>query len=395
MKKTADYLTMLAVFLIPFGVLWAGAGSIHQKQANAVLVAALLVVAFRMGNRWLVAVGLYLTGWLCFAYSMVFSGFWHPAMAEVNQAACVLWLVGMLVFVGIYESRVPLSRYADGICISALVMCAFIFLQVSGHDPLSSYLSIFTSPYAEKGFSFRTPAGIAGNSNFAGAFLAVSVPFFLRGKWRWCLPVVLVKGTKPYLDWPEWQWRFPIKKHNTDVTNGAWHLCLPVLFAGLLLAHSAMSWIAVIVGMFFYFFGFWGLFGGLAVSAAFLLTIDHHRFNAPLFENERFAYWKDAIEKTLYSWKTVAFGYGPGISWKPDNKVHSEYVAAFFNFGLVGLSLVAGYAKSVLRAPRMLLTALLILAVNSIGNHPFHVPATVMLALMVMALTQREIDVSG
>jgi hypothetical protein len=91
----------------------------------------------------------------------------------------------------------------------------------------------------------------------------------------------------------------------------------------------------------------------------------------------------------------VVFGYGPGISWKPDNKVHSEYVAAFFNFGLVGLSLVAGYAKSVLRAPRMLLTALLILAVNCIGNHPFHVPATVMLALMVMALAQREIDVPG
>lgn len=356
MKKTADYLTMLAVFLIPFGVLWAGAGSIHQKQANAVLVAALLVVAFRMGNRWLVMFGLYLTGWLCFAYSMVFSGLWHPAMAEVNQAACVLWLVGMLVFVGIYESRVPLSRYADGICISALVMCAFVFLQVSGHDPLSSYLSVFTSPYAEKGFSFRTPAGIAGNSNFAGAFLAVSIPFFLRGRWRWCLPL---------------------------------------LFAGLLLAHSAMSWIAVIVGLFFYFFGFWGLFGGLAVSAAFLLTIDHHRFNAPLFENERFAYWQDAIQKTLYSWKTVVFGYGPGVSWKPDNKVHSEYVAAFFNFGLVGLSLVVGYAKSVLRAPRMLLTPLLILAVNCIGNHPFHVPATVMLALMVMALAQREIDVPG
>lgn len=374
MKKITGYASMLAILLVVFAVMWAGAGHIYQKQSNAVLVAAIMLLSLQLGNRWLCAFGLYVAGWLAFTYSMVFSGIWHPvyakAMMDVHQPAVSFFLFGMVVFVGIYGSRVALSVYADGICIMALVMVGTMALQVAGHDPISSYLSNFTVPSAEPGFSFRTPAGFCGNSNFAGAFLAMSIPFFLRGEVGW------VRRK---------EWR--------EFRRGGWLWFLPVVFAGLLLAHSAMAWIAVILGMFFYFFGFWGLAGGVAVSAAFLLTIDHHRFNAPLLENARFSYWSDAIGKTLQSWHTTIFGYGPGISWKPDNKVHSEYVAAFFNYGLIGVGLVAGYLKSLTKAPRMLLAACLVLAVNCIGNHPLHVPATAMLAVTILALTQRSIDV--
>lgn len=243
----------------------------------------------------------------------------------------------------------------------AMICCFNVFwqvLQALELDPI--FASIAEGPMPRVGFML--------NENFAGAFTAFCLPVFLRPKWRWGLAVVGL---------------------------------------GLFLAQTSLAVFSAFAGLLF-----WGvvkkrMFLSLALavagSAGYILLVDGPGF-------ERWPVWRLG----LLGWIDEPwFGFGLGhwalLFTKPVSgagsgiwmQAHNEFLQGLFEMGVGFAVLCIGYmagAWNALRARRreaLLIpaTALVIVAVNSAANFPFHVGATAIVAITWMACF--EIERSG
>jgi hypothetical protein len=100
--------------------------------------------------------------------------------------------------------------------------------------------------------------------------------------------------------------------------------------------------------------------------------------------------WIDGIQKITHSWESILFGFGPGIQWKAGDQLHNEYLMTVWNYGLIGLTFLIGFIVTIHRQNRWLFTAFIILCVDMIGNHALHTTPTALLAVVIIALIERE-----
>lgn len=323
------------------------------------VVAGLCVYLWRINPWWALFLGLALS-------SRTFSYDRHSYMAFEAVLYGSVWFLVLVQSV----SRKHISYLLDGICVIALINAAYMGIQLLDMDFL-----FVPAP----GVIGDPEVGLMGNINFVSALLAFSAPAFLRPGWKWGLILIV---------------------------------------AGICVARTSLGAISLSAGALFYFIMKGRLYPSLALaifgSSAYILFVD-----APGFE--RIEVWRNGLE----AWALYPLGgYGIG-HWKSffDHPMvtrtvwttaHNEFVQMLFELGAGFAVVVTGYlwhmaarikkfvrvharipgqipfapaAGGVVRAA----TALIIIAVNSFANLPFHIATTAMVAVAWMAILEIEL----
>jgi len=343
MEKRLDILTITAMLLVPFGLIFAN--MVHQGHLYTLIVFIFIGLAFALPNQFLTLFVLYVAGWLAYILSLNYVGGCISAFVPVILDGSLFFLFFFLFFLSVFHSKISQKTWFNVICISAFIQALIGICQLWFFDPITSILSLVVTVTGD--IPFSTPVGTLGNNNFLGAYLAISLPFFFRSKW-WML--------------------------------------LPAIVYGIFITHTTAAGVAALVGVAFFFGGWWTV---LLISISTVIYLYFYDFTH-IFKADRFLFWKDAFIKVTHSFKTFMFGFGPGITWEKGNQLHNEYVATLFNFGIVGLSLLIGYIVTVYKDNKILFTALLITCVNMLGNHPLHTTPSAMLILVIVALIEKE-----
>jgi hypothetical protein len=359
------YLPAICFALIPFGV-WGQ--NIFYGHANTLLLSATLILFLSECNdlkvsSWLKVAGVYLGCWMAYIFAMTMIGNLPQELAP-NMIFSVMFIwAGMLFFLSVYRGSLSLGSWSNIICFIATAQACLAISQVYGYDPIRILLEEVVDVHGQ--MDFTTPVGTMGNQNFLAAFLAISLPFFFRKR----------------------RLRLLWKQHEIAVMPWGWFMVLPILIYALILTRTTTAIGAAIIGSLFFFFGWkWALFGVLPASILYAIKY----WNIGIFNNARTEYWMDAWQSTSHSWQTFLFGWGPGVTWKSGNMLHSEYVNTFFNFGLIGIVLMMGYIFRVHKMNKMLLSAFIVLCIDMIGNHALHITPTAVLIITIMALMERE-----
>lgn len=240
----------------------------------------------------------------------------------------------------------------------AAICCFNLFwqvLQAFELDPV--FAALADGPMPRVGFML--------NQNFCGAFAAFCLPVFLRPGWRWGLAVV---GLSLFL---------------AQTSLAVFSAFAGLLFFGVVKKKIVLSLALAVCG-----------------SAGYILLVDGPGF-------ERWPVWKLG----LLGWiEEPWFGFGLGhwalLFQKPVSgagtgiwmQAHNEFLQGLFEMGIGFGIVVVGYLAGAWNALRrragegLLIpaTALVIIAVNSAANFPFHVGATAIVAVTWMACFEIE-----
>ena len=266
-------------------------------------------------------------------YTILLGVAWYAMIVATFTPATVRWLM-------------------DAICIIALANVLFLFMQAFGYDPINA--------------TTTAPTGLTPNQNHASALLAFCAPAFLRGKWRWALPLLVPA------------------------------ICITKSVGGV---------VALGAGTAFYLTLFYSWQWGVSVSVIGVLL--YSQAVDPIYkDNVRLEMWGIGWEKfKLFPW----LGHGPG-QWQTalheiyfvkqgtetwHARAHNEYIQGVVEMGIPFLIVVAGYLvdifKRIKRHALLPLTALVIILTNSLVNFPFHIPATGIIAVTWMAMLEVQL----
>ena len=342
MTRPASIVALCALLLVPFGFM---APVIHQGHVYALMLICFIGLALAMPSLWFRGFGLYVAAWWLYVMYRVWIGVAIPELHMVAIDAILFLIFGMVALLAVYHSPFRQQTWFNIICIAALVQAGIGFFQVIGCDPVSTILSAFVTVRGENSFDAAT--GTLGNRNFLGAFLAISLPFFFR------------RG---------------------------WWIAAPAIVFGLAISHTTAACFAAVMGAAFYFGGWFGFFGLAIGGTGYLYFFDYQH----IFQGDRWQFASDILQKVGTSWKAAWFGFGPGITWEAGNTPHNEYTWTLFNYGAVGLAIMTGYILAAFRGNRALFAAFLVLCINMIGNHALHTTPTALLAIIIIALMERE-----
>jgi hypothetical protein len=317
--------------------LWVWGPNVHYGHACMASLFAFAALSLMTNNVWLIAFGVFTSIWYAHLYSATFSVA-IPDVVVLQVIESTLFISsGLIIYSIVKYGKTSIQLWKDAICTISILLAVIGIAQFQVVKVATSTL---------------------GCSNFLAAFLAIATPFFFRKGWFFALPVILL---------------------------AIWD------------AHTSMAILALAVGVGAYFWKLKGMLAGMIPGLFYLTCIDNHTIQNVATE-ERVAFWSDAAVKVSSHWYTLLFGVGPGIYWRTDNMLHSEYVYLLFNFGLVGVLIAAGYIIkqfSFLKYPhyripdRSLFAAMIIILINAIGNHLLHTAPTAVLAIIIFALNER------
>jgi len=230
-----------------------------------------------------------------------------------------------------------------------VVHVGYITLQHFGIDPI----------FHDKGnYGFVFPTGLMANQNEASALFAFLAPATFKRKFL-----------------------------------------LPLVFWGLYCAKSSGGPLALACGLFVYLClqGHWKY--GVAIFAVLFASLFY--FDTPLQGlKQRAGNWLVAADMCLENpwgygvgqYKVIAAYFGMAGSYQTQRFLHNEYLQMVFELGFVVIPLFIGYMVEILRkvTDNRIKAALVIIAVNSLFNFPFHIATTAMVALTWMGLHDRR-----
>ncbi len=333
--------------VLPFGFL--SKGLVFTGQHYAFVIGCLAIIASQIGNVFIRSFLYYLCGWelLILVYAV---GFHVPQEIILTSMNTLIYFAfGALVYVSVIKSTVRKETFYNLICIAAIIQSAIGLFQVLKFDPVVWLLNLYVP--TQQLWNFWDPTGTLGNPGFLAAFIVISAPFFFRKGWRYALPLLL---------------------------------------GVLWMTHARGAIIPLIVGTAFYFFGWQWIVLGIAPAVMYAL------YNGrPVYMSDRFDYWQEAIRQVFASPFSVVLGMGPGAGWGKPFPLHSEWVTCLHNYGVVGLSLMAGYVGTIHRGNRILFTSFLIATINMVGNFPLHLAPSAFLIIIIAGLIERERNING
>jgi len=325
MQRINDHAAAFGLILVSFT---AWGPNVFGSQAYMMACAGLAALSFLTRDKILTAFGCYCAAWFVFIQVAESVG-WMPIDSMI-QAVDVLMLVmaGYAIYIVIKFGSASKAFWMNVICIVSVILSAIGVLQYSFGGMVCATL---------------------GNSNFLGAFLAISVICFLRKNWWMLLPLIL------------------FTLYATRCTTAA---------------------VALIIGIGWLVWGWRGVILSVVSGVAYIVFF---KSGVTSFM-QRSVFWLDAFTKLSNHWYTLLFGTGPSILWKQDNMLHSEPAYMLWNFGLVGLFLAGAYIVKTFMAgsDRYLMAMLIVILVDSLANHVMHITATAYLSVVVFALNDRE-----
>jgi hypothetical protein len=392
--RLSDWLIPALFLFLPFAIILPGL--IWKSHRLFFILFGLIVVAVSLKNIWIRSFLVYSVIWQLFLYLKAFS------IPKVNTgdglAVVIAFLAGAIVFKFVAESKLPNESFYAVIRIAVLLQIAIAIPQYLGFNPVSWVLSLAVDT---KEVQPGHLTGTIGNRNFLAAFIAISVPMFIG--WR---------SFTREIPAPSW-----LKRPSSwKIRINPW---LVIIAAVLFLAPSPGS-LAAIIGLAVYFRLGWkyavlAIVVAIGFAAYYIVGMGVHleEFKAlPQQITEliqkgeisvdsgqhdlgRFGMWMVALGKLFTSWESVIFGFGPGATFGRRYPLHNEYMSMWFEFGLVGLTLMAGYIvttiKGLVRAANpVLLTSFAIACLDMMGNYPMQIAPTAFLIIIVCGLIERE-----
>lgn len=354
--RTMTNFIAILLIVLPFGV-WGA--TVHHGQAHTILIAYVVALGLMLPNAYMRIFMAYLAGWLSYVTAGLFLGFMaaNASITTVLIDGSVWPIIGMSIFLIIYGADKKHHEIIyNAICITALIQAIIGLSQVSGYDPIVWALSQIVTIKSD--LQPSTAVGTLGNNNFLAAFVAASLPFFFRR--GWCMAI-------------------------------------PIIIACLFVCKTTTAFIAAIAGTVFYFWPQirenlkWSVPSCLVAG---IIGLYYAFIYHPITANDRPDLWLDGIQKVTRSWRTILIGFGPNAEWRHGDKLHSEYFMMFYNFGVIGLGLMAGYIASIFKSinnvDRILMAAFVIICVDAIGNHLLHITTTALLVITITALIEKQ-----
>ena len=327
--------------LLPFAIL--SQGNFNNGHRVSLMIGGCAVVAQKIKNdalRWFVYYVLAQS--VVYLVLILYGGLKHwfdPTTYVISI------LIGVYIIINIRHLKK--ETVVKCVCIAAVVQSLLALMQSDGFDPY--YLLITQATDVQRVLELHSPTGLLGNNNFLTAFLALSFPFFLHGFWVLYTPILL--------------WVLFIGDTTTAVVS---------LLAGCMFLVGKKAIVPLLV---------------IAILYAFV--VDLNFCDADGFYDYRFGEWHQVF-KLILPYPAVAFwGYGAGAKWSNTvtHNIHNEYISTLFYFGVPGLFLALYFIKDMfLAADRTLKAALIILAVNCMGNYPLHTVPTALLAITIIGL---------
>lgn len=354
-----EHLLLLCFLLVPFGFLVSGPVNakipyIHIGQHYAFILSALVVVAVLIKNKFITSFLIWSVLWMVFIFIYKIINYAFVPVQVVTNAldTIIYFLAGATVFYAVSKSRIKNKTFYNIICIAAILQAGLALMQKMGFDPVLWVLNQFI--LARPLLDPTILTGTLGNNNFLAAYVAITLPFFFREKWRYFLPVMAV-----------------------------------VLY----LSNTTSAVIPAIIGaMFFFWPEIQGWKKHSCVVAGVLAAIWYALFqHSNVFLNPRWQDWDFALKQLyIYNPVYVLVGMGPGAGWGKSYPMHNEWLQCMHQYGLIGFSLLAGYVATIYRGNRILFTAFLIAAINIFGNYSLHLAPSAFLIILIAGLIERE-----
>jgi hypothetical protein len=361
--------------VLPFAFL--AKGIIHEGQHLALIIASVAVVGSYLRNKWLASFSWYLCLWVVFilVYSMI-----YPLNGSVVAAALdrlIYFFAGFALFIGVTLSRIPNRRFYDAIRIATIIQMGLSLSQFCGFDPIKSILELMTG--TRQLIEPRALTGTLGNNNFLAAFVAISLPFFFRAEER-----VFMFKPRWYIRQENWGRTIPFRID--------WRFFLIPAALVLILSITSSAFIPAIIGTAVYFWPklsrdkrnfliYWA--AALSFTYAFV-------YHPSLRISPRWVDWGNVIAIIMPHPLAATFGMGPGAYWGKPYPMHNEWLECFYQFGVIGFGIMAGYAANIFRGNRLLFSAFLIAAINMFGNYSLHLAPSAFLIILIAGLIERE-----
>ena len=355
---------VLCITLVIAPYMWLSKGVLHVGHHLFFIIAGLMVIASMIQNRWIRSFFIYAALWeLALLFLHLHNGEAYRSAAR-GVGSITFLLIGGVIYHAVATSTIKRRTVYNAIRISSLLQIGLAILQVWGVNLLPLIYSVIV-PTGQL-LSAKTMTGTLGNTNFLAAYLAISLPFFFVRRWRYCTPVFAVM-------------LFLLK---TTTAVAAALIGVVVFFHSW---HLAAVGLVIISGYYCFDRGGYSPLDEVAQPVGDQIDLT------------RIAMWKLALSKVFSSWVHAVFGFGPGAGWGRKYPLHNEYVACLFNYGIIGLSLLAGYIISTVkdlmkyrRRNRILFAAFAVILVNMLGNHPLHLAPSAMLIIVVAGLIERK-----
>ena len=277
----------------------------------------------------------------------------YPFYDRESYLAFLAIFFGIVCYGMIFElfTRETIKYLYNALCVIVLINLAYLGLQYLNIDPLF---------VGRDGISKNIPVALMGNRNFASALLAFGFPAFMRRGWCWFIPLIIIGLIF------------------TKSTGGVFSVG-----AGLVAY--------IIVGGYSLWFLILPLCGGLLYCFVDVPNLK--------LKSDRFQAWYFALVLFKEHW---LMGAGVG-HWKVVGKIkldvlqsqwwqclHNEFLQGLFEMGIGFAVIVGGYFVDVFRKLRkdclIPFTALIIIAVNSLVNFPFHIGTTALMAITWLAV---------
>jgi hypothetical protein len=346
---------LLCFILVPFGYL--SDGILHQGHHLAFVLSFVVITGSLTKNKFLYLFSIYLSLWyiyICIVRMM----YGIPAIYTVDATNALLYIsIGMAIYTAVANSSIDKEKVYNVICATSLVQCALALMQIMGLDPILSFLNNWFN--AQPLLDRHSPIGSLVNPNFLSAYVSITLPLWFRGRWKYLIGIpitviILCKTTSAFIPavigcvyyfWP----RIWVKVNKRD-----WYEAYEVFVSVTLL-----------------------------IVACVLYAMFSH---ASILDNPRWGMWVSALTISFANWNTILVGMGPGAGWTQPYPLHSEPVTMLYQYGIVGLALLAGFIVTVPRHNRMLYAAFIIAVINSFGNYPLHLSPSAFLIIIICGM---------
>jgi hypothetical protein len=175
-------------------------------------------------------------------------------------------------------------------------------------------------------------------------------------------------------------------------------LLIPVIGIVLYLSNTTSAFIPAVLGTIFFFFPYilkenrMFVFGGGGLIVCLSYACFQH---SAIWSNPRWVDWAAALKQLTVHPLVIIFGMGPGAGWGKVYPMHNEWLQGLHQFGLIGLTFMAGYVITIYRCNRILFTAFMIAVVNMFGNYSLHLSPSAFLIIVIAGLIERERRISS
>ncbi len=355
-----DKILPLLFILLPFAFI--SHGFLGTGQRFFFVLSATILVGILCNNKWLSLFISYIVVWQLYLFLVSTYSFSPSKQHMYGFPQVVFILSAVCVYVTVLKNKLTNEWFYNVICIAAILQACLAICQYCGFMPVYDLLAGKTETVTE--LSKTAVIGTLGNNGFLAIFLVISMPFFFRKYWCWFIPIIL--------------FLLIVSVTKTAIVALLIGCCVYFYNKRHLIRNCMIGILLVLI-----------MAAGYIRQEILLRGVANLHSSLFLSISLRFEYWTEVINQLDTSSKII-FGLGPGASWGKSFPMHNDWLTIFHKFGLIGVSLVAGFVATLNRGNRRLFSAFVIGCVCMLGNYPLHLAPSAFLIIMIVGLMERE-----